>query len=59
MSVTKEDIPNFMLRGNEYEKPNCEVGALCFFLQIKDIEKANPTESSINGEHNVGATSFT
>lgn len=27
----EEDIPNFMLGGNEQEKPNCEAGALCFF----------------------------
>lgn len=26
----EEDIPNFMLGGNEQEKPNCEAGALCF-----------------------------
>lgn len=27
----EEDIPNFMLGGNEQGKPNCEAGALCFF----------------------------
>lgn len=26
----EEDIPNFMLGGNEQGKPNCEAGALCF-----------------------------
>jgi len=26
---------------------------------MKDIEKANPTECSINREHSVGASSFT
>lgn len=52
----EEDIPNFMLGGNEQEEPNCEAEALYFFLKMKEIENAKPTECSINGERSVGAS---
>lgn len=38
------------------KSPTVKLGLFVFFLKMKEIEKAKPTECSINGEHSVGAS---